>query len=221
MGRRRESPTLKGIILEGTADLAGACVGEIKPKERITLGDKLLPSDAILLVESNGVHANGLTLARTIASQLPEGYRTNLSDGSLYGETLLAPTHIYVPLIRGLFEAGIDIHYLVNVTGHGWRKLMRANRELSYIIDCIPEPQPIFHFIQEHSKNDGREMYGNFNMGAGFAVYLPEKDVPTAQTIAKSLELKTWLAGYVDHGPRRVVIRPKNIIFQGETLGVR
>ncbi len=217
-----ETPTLKGIIEPDTIDLSGSAVGIVKPKERLTLGDKLTPGDAILLVESSGIHANGLTLARRIASKLPEGYATPLSDGKSYGESLLNPTHIYAGLIRDLFEAGIDIHYMVNITGHGWRKLMRASRDLSYVIERVPEPQPVFRFIQKHSGNDDTEMYGNFNMGAGFAIFLPEKAVKLAQQIAiERHNLGSLKAGYVEEGQRQVVIRPKNVIFKGESLGVR
>lgn len=217
-----ETPTLKGIIEPATIDLSGSAIGIVKPKERLTLGDKLTPGDAIFLVESSGIHANGLTLARTIASKLPEQYATLLPDGKSYGEALLSPTHIYAGLTRDLFEAGIDIHYMVNVTGHGWRKLMRANRDLSYIIEQVPQPQPVFQFIQEHSGNNDEEMYGNFNMGAGFAIFMPDKDVDLAQKIAK--EKYGWQAGkagYVNEGPRQVIIKPKNLVYKGETLGVR
>lgn len=216
-----ETPTLKGIIDPETIDLSGSAVGIIQPKTRLTLGDKLTAGDSILLLESNGIHANGLTLARTIATKLPDGYATLLSDGLSYGESLLAPTHIYARLIRDIFESGIDVHYLVNITGHGWRKLMRANRDLSYILNKVPEPQPVFSFIQEHSHNDATEMYGNFNMGAGFAIFLPQADVPKAQQIIHRHNLLSTEAGYVDEGPKRVVIQPENITFLGDTLGVR
>ncbi len=217
-----ETPTLKGIIESDTIDLSGSAIGIVKPKERLTLGDKLTKGDAIFLVESSGIHANGLTLARTIASKLPKGYATPLSDGKSYGESLLVPTHIYAGLVRDLFEAGIDIHYMVNITGHGWRKLMRASRNLSYVIDKVPEPQPIFEFIQERSGNDDTEMYGNFNMGAGFAIFMPERDVAMAQKIAKKkYGLNSGRFGQVEKGPRQVVIVPKNINFKGETLSVR
>lgn len=180
-----ETPTLVDTtIYPGTIDLSGAAIGVIKPKERLTLGDKLTARDAILLVESSGIHANGLTLARKIASRLPDGYATLLDDGKTYGESLLAPTTIYADLVRRLFEAGVDIHYMVNITGHGWRKLMRASRDLRYVIDRVPEPQPVFRFIQEHSGNGDEEMYGNLNMGAGFAIFLPQADVKLAQGIA-------------------------------------
>ena len=217
-----ETPTLKGIIEPDTIDLSGSAIGIIKPKERLTLGNKLTPGDAIFLVESSGIHANGLTLARTIASQLKKGYATPLSDGKSYGESLLAPTHIYACLIRDYFEAGIDIHYMVNITGHGWRKLMRANRNLSYIVEQVPKPQPLFKFIQEQSRNDDQEMYGNFNMGAGFAVFMPENDVTLAQKIALSkYKWSSQQTGYVKDGKRQVIIKPKGVVYKSKQLGVR
>jgi phosphoribosylformylglycinamidine cyclo-ligase len=217
-----ETPAIKGIIEMKRTDLAGAAVGIISPKERLTLGEKLVPGDAIFLIESNGIHANGLTLAREIAENLPDRYATLLPDGKSYGESILTPTHIYVNLVSDLFEAGIDIHYMVHITGHGWRKLMRANRDLSYVIDQLPKVQPVFKFIQEQSGNGDEEMYGNFNMGAGFAIFIPDKDVPLAQRIAfQKHGLKSGKAGFVKKGPREVIIKPKGLVFKSETLGVR
>ncbi|OGH13569.1 MAG: phosphoribosylformylglycinamidine cyclo-ligase [Candidatus Levybacteria bacterium RIFCSPLOWO2_02_FULL_37_10] len=217
-----ETPTLKGIISPDTIDLSGSAIGLIEPKERLTLGEKIVPGDAILLIESSGIHANGLTLARTIAEKLPDGYATELSDGIMYGEALLTPTHIYRKLISYLFHEKIDIHYMVNITGHGWRKLMRAARDFAYVINRVPTPQPIFEFIQQQSGNDDSEMYGNFNMGAGFAIFLPQKDVDTAIEIVRDNHfMDTLNAGVVQEGPRQVIIQPKNLVFSGETLDVR
>lgn len=216
-----ESPPLVGIINPQTADLAGSAIGIIKPKERLTLGDKLHSGDSILLIESSGIHSNGLTLARTIAKYLPEGYSSKLSDGTTFGETLLIPTTIYVNLVNDLFDAGIDIHYMINITGHGWRKLMRANKDFAYIINKIPTPQPIFDFIQQHSGQSDKEMYATFNMGAGFALYLPEEQVEKAQSTAEKHNLKSWHAGIVEKGKRQVIIKPKKITFKGETLDLR
>ena len=227
-----ETPGLKGIINEQTLDLAGACIGIIQPKERLTLGDKLDSGDVILLIESSGIHANGLSLARKVADNLPKRYSTKLADGSVYGEALLIPTHIYVSLVKDLFEAGVDIHYMVNITGHGWRKLMRANKQFSYIINEIPTPQPIFNFIKENSDNTDEQMYATFNMGAGFAIYLPANQVDKAQSIIAKHNLKSWNAGEVKTGekqvvinrgtiPTRVGIKSKNIIFAADSLGVR
>lgn len=217
-----ESPTLRDIITGGKADLGGACLGEIKPKRRLTLGDKLTVGDRIILIESSGIHANGLTLARAVAKKLPQGYATKLPSGQMYGEALLTPTHIYAKLINDLFEAGVDIHYMVNITGHGWRKLMRAQKEFTYVIDILPEVPEELALIQQVSRNDDREMYGNFNMGAGFAIYVPEKDVNLVREISIQTHRLTALnAGRVDEGLKRIVIEPKNLVYEAETLGVR
>lgn len=216
-----ETPGLFGIINPDTVDLAGACIGIVQPKERLTLGDKLQDGDAILLIESSGIHANGLSLARVIAKKLPDGYNTKLTDGTAYGETTLIPSIIYVDLVRNLFEAGIDIHYMVNVTGHGWRKLMRANRSLTYQITQIPPIPPIFEFIKQQSDGTDKDMYGNFNMGAGFAIFLPMDQVEKSREIATKNNLKSWNAGLVLEGEKQVVIKPKNISFKAKTLGIR
>lgn len=216
-----ETPGLAGIINPETLDLAGACIGIIKPKTRLTVGDKIQEGDAILLLESSGIHTNGLSLARAVAQKLPEGYTAKLPDGSMYGETLLAPSHIYAAIVSDLFAAGIDIHYLVNITGHGWRKLMRANRSFTYLITRIPPISSLFNFIQEKSGSSDLDMYGTFNMGAGFAVYLPLDQVETAAKLAQKNNFNCWNAGIVKNGPKQVVIKPKNLIFEKETLNLR
>lgn len=216
-----ETATLKGIINPESIDLSGSAVGIISPKERLTLGDKLTVGDSIVLIESSGIHANGLTLARTIAASLPKGYATKLKDGSTYGEAILQPTHIYAKLIQDFFKSGIDMHYMVNITGHGWRKLMRATQEFRYVLHDIPEPHPLFDFIQKHSGNSDEEMYGNFNMGAGFAVFIPQQDTKKALKIVKKSGFSGLIAGEVQAGAKQVIIEPKNITFNGSSLKVR
>lgn len=217
-----ETPTLRDIINPNAIDLAGSAIGIIQPKERLILGDKLTSGDAIVLVESSGIHANGITLARTIASQVPDGYATVLPDGQTFGEALLAPTHIYAQLVRDLFEQGIDIHYMVNITGHGWRKLMRSNKEFSYVIDQVPKPNSVFGFIQQQSGNSDEEMYGNFNMGAGFAIFMPSSFANKTIEIAKqNHNLNCLVAGEVKEGLKQVTIKPKNLTYSSKTLCVR
>ena len=216
-----ETPALKGIIEKNTIDLAGAAVGIIKPKTRLVLGDELTAGDSVVLVESSGIHANGLTMARKIADRLDDGYMTKLSDGRTYGDALLTPTHIYVALVRGMLEAELDLHYMANITGHGWRKIMRANADFTYELDFVPDVPAEFEIIQKEAGVDLEEMYGNFNMGAGFAVFLPSDQAKDVIKIADSVGLKAWEAGTVKEGDKKVVIKPLDITFSEETLGVR
>ena len=170
---------------------------------------------------SSGIHANGLTKASKVAGRLPQGYRTLLPDGTMYGEALLQPTIIYTKLIQFLFASGIDIHYMVNITGHGWRKLMRAKQDFAYVINQIPEPQPVFTFIQEQLGYTHEQMYGSYNMGAGFAVFLPPEQIEEAQKVAGLYGIPSLKAGYVISGPKRVDIEPLGVTFSGNTLNLR
>jgi phosphoribosylformylglycinamidine cyclo-ligase len=217
-----ETPTLKDIIAPGECVLSGSAFGIVKPKGNLIEAKSIAHGDAIIFIESSGIHANGLTLARKIAERLPEGYLTRLQDGRTYGEALLDPTHIYVRLVEVCFKIGLPIDYAVNITGHGWRKLMRATQPFAYIIEKMPPESPLFDFIQHHGSVDDREMYGNFNMGAGFALYVPETHAIRVAAVASSLGLYAWRAGYIERSQqKKVVIRPKNLEYLGETLQVR
>ena len=216
-----ETPALAGIVAPGTIDLGGACVGVVRPKERLVLGDRLAPGDAIVLIESSGVHANGLTLARALANRLPQGYATDLGGGVTYGEALLAPTVLYPPLVRDLFAAGVEVHYLANVTGHGWRKLMRARRELRYVMHTVPAPTPLFRFLLDRGELTSDEAYATFNMGAGFAVYAPADHADRVLEVAAKRNLSAWNAGVVEAGAREVVIEPLGVRYAGDSLALR
>jgi len=162
-----ETPTLTGVVEPNAVNLAGACLGVVKPKSRLILGNKLKPGDVVVLLESNGIHANGLSLARKIAEKLPEKYATRL-NGSLYGEALLKPTFIYSQIIQDLFKNNVDVHYIANITGHGWRKIMRCKKAFTYKIHTLPSVPSVLKFIQKQANLDNEQAYSTFNMGAGF-----------------------------------------------------
>lgn len=216
-----ETPTLKGVVVPETIVLSGSAMGLVKPKERLITANKIQHGDVIILVESSGIHANGLTMARKIADKLPDGYLTRLNDGRTYGETLLDATHIYVGLVEDCLNRGVNIHYAVNITGHGWRKLMRATQSFAYIVERLPRQLPIFDFLQEHGPVDDVEAYGNFNMGAGFALYVSEADADTVLEVTTSHKLGALRAGHIEQGEKKVVIKPKGLEYSGATLGVR
>ncbi len=216
-----ETPVLSEIINKDAIDLAGSCFGIINPKKNLCLGEKLQTGDRIILFESSGVHANGLTLARKIAESLPKGYLTKIDEEKTYGEALLIPTVIYAKLIEDLLKNNTDIHYMVNITGHGWRKLMRHKKDLTYRITDLPPVPEILKFIVKQGKLDDKEAYGNLNMGAGFAIFVPAKEVSQVLNMTKKLEVKAYNAGVVEMGEKKVIIEPKNIIFEKQSLQVR
>src|SRR5512132_3532729 len=129
-----ETPALAGVVADGRIDLAASCTGLVNPKQRLSLGDALGAGDAIVLLASSGIHANGVSLARKVVERLPQGCLTQVQPGLSYGDALLAPTVLYSPVTEALYRAGITPHYCANITGHGWRKLLRHPARLSYRI---------------------------------------------------------------------------------------
>ena len=216
-----ETPALAGVVAPDRIDLAASCVGLVRPKSRLTLGDKLAAGDAIVLLASSGIHANGVSLARKLAERIDGGFGARLPDGTLYGEALLAPTLLYSPVTEALAAAGIVPHYAANVTGHGWRKLMRHPGRFTYRFAMIPPVPPVLRFIQQHAGIDDREAYGNLNMGAGFALYVAPADATRAVEIARGCGIDAWVAGQVEAGPKQVVIEPLGLTFAGDDLHVR
>lgn len=216
-----ETPTLKGIIEPQTVDLGGSALGILKSEKHIITDQKLNFGDKIILIKSNGVNANGISLARAISKKLPGGYATKLASSKSYGEALLTKTNIYAKLVQDLLDAGINVHYISNITGHGLRKIMRARQNLTYVIEKIFEPQEVFNFIQKHAHVNDYEMYQTYNMGQDYAIFVRPSDVKKTQEIILKNKFQSIVAGYVESGPRQVIIKPKNITFSSQTLDLR
>ena len=217
-----ETQTLKGMITPGTVVLGGSALGRIAPKS-LRIAGNVRDGDAIIFLASSGVQTNGLTLCRALADRLSAGYRTKLSDGRSYGEVLLDPSVIYVSFIATCQRAGIALHYAAHMTGHGWRKLMRLDAPFVYRIEKVPAPQPVFDLIAKTAQLDTREMYGTFNMGVGFAVYVAPGDAAKCVELAQSLGYAGTVAGMVrKEGDRKAVeIVPLNLSYAGDSLHIR
>ena len=216
-----ETPALAGVIAPGRIDLAASCVGLVRPKSRLTLGERLAVGDAIVLFESSGIHANGISLARQLAERLPDGFATPIDNAASFGEALLAPTLLYAPVMEALAADGIVPHYCANITGHGWRKLMRHPGSFTYRLSKLPPVPPVLSFIQRHAQLDARESYGNLNMGAGFALFVAASEATRVVEITARAGVRAWIAGRVEAGARQVVIEPLNLVFGGDDLHVR
>lgn len=218
-----ETPALRDLVCSGQAIVSGSADGIIDPKWRLFRRD-MEPGDVILILFSSGVHANGLTLCRDIAAELPEGYLTKLPDGTFFGESLLKATHIYAGFVADCQNEGLAIRYGVNITGHGWRKLMRAPEQLSYIIERLPPSPPIFDFVAEHGRVSRRNMFADYNKGAGFALYMPAGDAHRALELLASGDygFGGMIAGRIEEGStKQVVIEPEDIVFGEAELQVR
>ncbi|MCZ7357668.1 MAG: phosphoribosylformylglycinamidine cyclo-ligase [Candidatus Methanoperedens sp.] len=171
-----ETATLPDII-KGF-DLAGTCLGMVK-KDRIIIGERIEPGDAVIGIPSSGVHSNGYSLVRKIIKQAGYSYSNPFpyNRDTTIGEELLIPTRIYMEILEAAGK--LDIHGLAHITGSGLMKLHRITRYGFDISDPL-EPQAIFRFLQEEGNVEDVEMYKTFNMGMGFVVVLPHNEAKKA-----------------------------------------
>ncbi|ELY43481.1 phosphoribosylformylglycinamidine cyclo-ligase [Natronorubrum sulfidifaciens] len=151
-------------------DLAGTCVG-LAGKDEILEGEAQV-GDVLVGFASNGVHSNGLTLAREAVTRNHEYTDTFPHDDErTIGEELLRPTRLYTELLEAMREHGVRA--AAHITGGGWTNLLRMG-DNEYVIDDPFPAQPIFEFIQDEGNVTDEEMHRTFNMGTGFVVAVPE-----------------------------------------------
>jgi phosphoribosylformylglycinamidine cyclo-ligase len=217
-----ETPALKGIVDPCSIVLAGSAIGRIAPKSNRIVGH-VRHGDDIVLLASSGVQTNGLTLCRTLAGKLEDGYRTRIADGRMYGEALLDASVIYVPFVAACQREDVRLHYAAHITGHGWRKLMRLDEPFVYRMTDVGKVPPVLDFILERGPVEIAEAYATFNMGAGFAVYVARADTAKCLALARQVGLTAWRGGSVvkDGARKAVVIEPLGITYEGDTLKVR
>lgn len=216
-----ETPTLKGVVEPGTVEVGGSAVGIIKSKKRLITDKNLKAGDRIILLKSNGINANGLSLARAVAKKLSKGYITKMPSGTSYGDALLTKTNIYARLVQNLLDEEVDIHYIANITGHGLRKVMRARENFIYVLEKIFEPQELFLFIQKHAGLSDFEMYQTFNMGNDYALFISVEHVERCLKIVEKNKFKAIDAGVVKKVEKQLVIKQKSLVFAGDTLDLR
>ena len=213
-----ESPTLPGLIDEREIELAGAAVGAVPPGRAPILGDELGPGDEIVLVASSGLHANGASLARLLASGLDDRYATPLPSGTTLGEALLEPSTMYVGLVAELLRREAPLTYVSHITGHGLLKLMRKPKPLRYRIWELGRTPEVLRFLVHEAGLEAKAAYATFNMGAGYALYCRPGAAAGIVETASGLGLEAWVAGAVEAGPREVVLEPVSVRFDGDEL---
>lgn len=205
-----ETASLPKIIKD--FDLAGTGIGIVE-KDDIITGTNIKDGDIIIGISSSGIHSNGLSLARKalldianykVTDKLPTDSDTTI------GEALLEPTIIYVDPIMELLKSNIEIHGLGHITGGGFSNLKRLNHNMTYIINNLPEPLPIFKAIQA-TGIENKEMYHVFNMGIGFAVILDKQYQKETLEILNKYH-KTYIIGEVkeDKNNRVLITTPDN-----------
>ena len=193
-------------------DLVGTAVGTLHP-ERVIVGRGLSPGDALIGIESSGIHSNGLTLARRT---LLRGAGLRLEDrpealARSLGEELLEPTLIYVRAILDLWDHGLPTPGLAHITGDGLANLCRLEAPVGYRIHTLPEPPALFGLIQAAGAIDDAQMFTVFNMGIGFVIVTPRGEAAAALESLKGSGYRALLIGEVTTEPGVVRVEPRGL----------
>ncbi|WP_372862592.1 phosphoribosylformylglycinamidine cyclo-ligase [Spongiibacter sp.] len=165
-----ETAEMPGMYEGEDYDLAGFCVGVVE-KSAIIDGSSVRIGDALIGIGSSGPHSNGYSLIRKIIERSGEPLDSAFGDSTL-GETLLAPTRIYVKPVLNIIKQ-FQVNALAHITGGGLlenipRVLPRNTRA---VINTASWQQPaIFSWLQEQGNVERREMYRTFNCGIGMVM---------------------------------------------------
>jgi len=200
-------------------DLVGMCTGIVR-LDKIIDGHSVKDGDVLLGLPSSGLHSNGYTMARRV---LLDGMHFELNKwfeefGRTLGEELLEPTYIYVPEILEILKANLEIKLLAHITSRGFLNLHRVGKGYGYIIDYLPEPQPIFRLIQKCGNSSDEEMYHRFNMGVGMCMVVSKDTADDVEQIVGKHKKEVFTLGRAKKDPeRKIDVKPLKMVGDPRT----
>ena len=205
-GETAEHP---GLMPEEDYALAGFAVGAADKKDMIT-GENLTDGDVLIGMASSGVHSNGFSLVRKIFEITKESLDTYYDElGKTLGETLLAPTRIYVKALKSIKNAGVTVKACSHITGGGfYENVPRMLKDGVHAViekDSYPVP-PIFKLMAEKGNVEEQMMYNTFNMGIGMIVAVDKNDVDKAMEAIKAAGDTPYVIGRIEAGEKGVTL---------------
>ena len=193
-----ETAEMPGMYADGDYDLAGFCVGVVE-KESIIDGKGVQPGDALVGLASSGPHSNGYSLIRRVL-ELSGADLQQSFDGRTLGETLLAPTRIYVSSLLELIQR-VEVRALAHITGGGL--IENVPRVLptgcAARIDRTRWPHPaVFDWLADSGNIAVNEMHRTFNCGIGMVVCVPADALATTLATLAELGEQAWAIGHIE-----------------------
>jgi phosphoribosylformylglycinamidine cyclo-ligase len=191
-GETAEHPKVGGKGSSADMDLAGFCTGVVE-ENQIVDGRNIYPGDAIIGIESSGLHSNGFSLINDMI------WRQKIYFGDM--PELLTPTHIYAPVIKELLKK-VPLLGMAHITGGGIpENLPRCLPPgLTVDVDYWSWERPeIFNKIEQAGDIEEKEMRNVFNLGIGFCIVVPSERVggkiSSTIDIINRQGLKAWVIG--------------------------
>ncbi|HIX52575.1 MAG TPA: phosphoribosylformylglycinamidine cyclo-ligase [Candidatus Lachnoclostridium stercoripullorum] len=206
-----ETAEMPGFYPEDEYDLAGFAVGAVDRKDLID-GSGLAAGDVLVGMASSGVHSNGFSLVRKVFEKemTAEGLHTYYEElGGTLGDTLLAPTKIYVKALKAVKAAGVNVKACSHITGGGFYenvpRMLKEGVRAVIRKDSYPVP-PIFPMMAKKGEIDEKIMYNTFNMGIGMIVAVAPEDVEKTMTAMKEAGETPYVIGSLEAGEKGVTV---------------
>ena len=193
-----ETAEMPGMYAGEDYDLAGFCVGVVE-KSGIIDGGKVAPGDLLIALASGGPHSNGYSLIRRILKASDAQLSDSFGDSTL-GETLLAPTRIYVKSILQLMRS-VEIKALAHISGGGLPenlpRVLPAGSCARIETDGWQWPE-IFNWLQSRGNVAREEMYRTFNCGVGMVICVAESAADKTIDILSGAGEQAWCIGRIE-----------------------
>ncbi len=206
-----ETAEMPGFYPEDEYDLAGFAVGAVDRKDLID-GSGLAAGDVLVGMASSGVHSNGFSLVRKVFEKemTAEGLHTYYEElGGTLGDTLLAPTKIYVKALKAVKAAGVNVKACSHITGGGFYenvpRMLKDGVRAVIRKDSYPVP-PIFPMMAKKGEIDEKIMYNTFNMGIGMIVAVAPEDVEKTMAAMKEAGETPYVIGSLEAGEKGVTV---------------
>lgn len=199
-----ETAEMPGLYPVGEYDLVGTIVGCVQKKSLIT-GKSIRAGDVIVGLHSGGLQTNGFSLARkVIFDQCQLSWKDKLpGTNQTFGEALLAVHKSFLKPVTALLDKKVKINGMAHITGGGFsdnipRVLPKCvNAEIDRSSWTVPT---IFNFIQNQGRVDRDEMYRVFNMGIGYVLIIPKKELARAEKILQANRQQFSVIGVIRKG---------------------
>ena len=181
-----ETAEMPGFYPIDEYDLAGFSVGVVD-KDKVFDKTKIQPGDVILGLPSSGVHSNGFSLVRKVLDVEHTDLKAPVEalGGKSLGETLLAPTRIYVKSILALMEQ-VTIKSVSHITGGGFYENIPRSLKKGCCARIKKEDvrtPALFHLMQKEGGISEHDMFNTFNMGVGMVLTVPAEQADKALDI--------------------------------------
>ncbi|WP_445193149.1 phosphoribosylformylglycinamidine cyclo-ligase [Sphingomonas sp. Tas61C01] len=200
-----ETAEMPGMYAEGDYDLAGFCVGAVE-RDAVLTGRDIAAGDVILGLASSGVHSNGFSLVRRLATD--RGWKLDrpalFDQDKLLIDHLMAPTRIYVSSLLPLLKTR-RIKGLAHITGGGLlENIPRVLPEQTHaVIDADAWEQPrLMAFLQAQGSIEPEEMARTFNCGIGMAVIVAAEDAAEVTEALSASGEAVHAIGRIEAGAR-------------------